>query len=83
MYGTSMPVIFIPLDTLEYNTLRVPTQFLTNLNSRFANYTTASILRATTLWGQLVIPISGICAYFRGPFNSKSLVCSRITRSAI
>ena len=24
-----MPVIFILLDTLEYNTIRIPTQFLT------------------------------------------------------
>ena len=27
MYGTPMPVTFILLDTLEYNTIRVPTRF--------------------------------------------------------
>jgi hypothetical protein len=30
MYGTPMPVTFILLDTLEYNTIRVPTQFVNN-----------------------------------------------------
>jgi hypothetical protein len=29
MYGTPMPDTFILLDTLEYNTIRVPTQFVT------------------------------------------------------
>jgi hypothetical protein len=28
MYGTPMPDTFILLDTLEYNTIRVPTQFV-------------------------------------------------------
>jgi hypothetical protein len=33
MYGTPMPVTFILLDTLEYNTIRVPTQFLSSTST--------------------------------------------------
>jgi hypothetical protein len=32
VYGTRMPDTFILLDTLECNTIRVPTQFLTSLD---------------------------------------------------
>jgi hypothetical protein len=35
MYGTPMPDTFIRLDTLEYNTIRVPTQFVNNLGSEY------------------------------------------------